>query len=218
MADAVARPPDDQYWVPNWSSILFAGDLFAAIPFAEQPVEAFVDAAGHGKHFVGPVAYAYGLLISPTCDMVDQKTLATAHPYRLFVPVLPLSMIAEGSPATAKNVGLIRSRDQVIPYMYLPPLPGLLAEESVACIYRPSTISDDFLRDPPRRVAQFHPEARRQLKIKLARYWARVNPNRDDIDLVEMDEESVRTAGVPASRYDVEQVFPDEAPSWPAVT
>ena len=74
MADAVLRPPDDQYWIPNWSTVLFAGDLFAAIPFAEQPFEAFVDPAGHGKHFVGPVAYAYGLLISPTCDMVDQKT------------------------------------------------------------------------------------------------------------------------------------------------
>lgn len=215
MADAVFRPPDDQYWVPNWSSVLFAGDLFAAIPFAEQPFEAFVDPSGHGKHFVGPVAYAYGLLISPTCDMVDQKTLEIAHPYRVFVPVLPLAMVAEGSPATAQNAGLIRSRDQVIPYMYLPPLPGVLAEESVACLYRPSTVSDEFLRDPPRRVAQLHPEARRQLKIKLARYWARLSPNRADIDLVEMDEESVRAAEWPTSRYDVEQAFPDEAPVWP---
>jgi hypothetical protein len=204
MADAVFRPPDDQYWVPNWSSVLFAGDLFAAIPFAEQPFEAFVDPAGHGKHFVGPVAYAYGLLISPTCDMVDQKTLETAHPYRVLVPVLPMSMVAEGSPATAQNAGLIQSRDQVIPYMYLPPLPGVLVETSVACLYRPATVSDEFLRDPPRRVAQLHREARRQLKIKLARYWARVNPNRDDIDLVEMDEESVRAPEPPASPYDME--------------
>lgn len=214
MADALYRPPDDQYWVANWSSVLFAGDLFAAIPFGEQSFEAFIDPAGHGKHFVGPVAYGYGLLISPTCDMVDQKTLETAHPYRVLVPVLPLSMIAEGSPATAGNLGLIRSRDQVIPYVYLPPLAGVLTEESVACLYRSTTVSDDFLRDPPRRVAQLHPEARRQLKIKLARYWARVNPARADIDLVEMDEESVRSAEMAASRYDVEQVFPGEAPTW----
>lgn len=203
MADAVFRPPDDRYWVPNWSSVLFAGDLFAAIPFAEQPFEAYIDPSGHGKHFVGPVAYAYGLLISPTCDMVDQRTLETAHPYRVLVPVLPLSIVAEGSPATAQNVGLIRSRDQVIPYMYLPPLPGVLVETSVACLYRPATVSDEFLRDPPRRVAQLHPEARRQLKIKLSRYWARVSPNRDDIDLVEMDEASVR-APEPGSPYDIE--------------
>lgn len=210
MADAVFRPPDDEYWVPNWSSVLFAGDLFAAIPFAEQPFEAFVDPSGHGKHFVGPVAYAYGLLISPTCDMVDQKTLETAHPYRVLVPVLPLSMVAEGSPATAQNVGLIRSRDQVIPYMYLPPLPGVLAEESVACLYRPATVSDEFLRDPPRRVAQLHPEARRQLKIKLARYWARLNPSREQVALQEMDEESARSAASPASAYDIDPAVVDD--------
>lgn len=171
MADAIYRP-DDQYWIPNWSSVLFAGDLFAAIPFGEQPFEAYVDPSGHGKHFVGPVAFGYGMLISPTCDMVDQKTLAVAHPYRVLVPVLPFSMVAEGSASTAENLGLIRGRDQVHPYMYLPPLPGVLEEESVACLYRPTTVSDDFLRDRPRRVAQLHPEARRQLKIKLARYWA----------------------------------------------
>jgi hypothetical protein len=204
MADAIYRPPDDQYWIPTWSSVLFAGDLFAAIPFGEQPFEAVLDPSGHGKHFVGPVAWGYGLLISPTCDMVDQKTLAVAHPYRVLVPVLPFSMVAEGSPTTAHNLGLIRSRDQVVPYMYLPPLAGILEEESVACLYRPTTVSDDFLRDPPRRVAQLHPEARRQLKIKLARYWARVNPNRADITLLEMDEEAVRVSVLPASAYDLQ--------------
>jgi hypothetical protein len=214
MADAIYRPPDDQYWIPNWSSVLFAGDLFAAIPFGEQPFEAVLDPSGHGKHFVGPVAYGYGLLVSPTCDMVDQKTLAIAHPYRVLVPVLPFSTVAEGSPATAHNLGLIRSRDQVVPYMHLPPLAGVLDEESVACLYRPTTVSSDFLKDPPRRVAQLHPEARRQLKIKLARYWARVSPNRDDIDLFEMDEETVRSNARPASGYDIERVSPEDAPSW----
>lgn len=54
MADAIFRPPDDQYWIRTWSSVLFAGDLFAAIPFGEQPFEAVIDLSGHGKHFVGP--------------------------------------------------------------------------------------------------------------------------------------------------------------------
>jgi hypothetical protein len=218
MADAVFRPRDDRYWVRTWSTVLFAGDLFAAIPFGEQPFEAVVDVAGHGKHFVGPVAYGYGLLISPTCDMVDQKTFEVAHPYRVLVPVLPLSMVARGSPATAHNAGLIRGRDQVIPYMYLPPLASVLSEESVACLYRPTTVSDEFLRDPPRRVAQLHPEARRQLKIKLARYWARVSPNRDDIALLEMDEAAVTAHGASRSPYDIDHIFPDEAPGWPGAT
>jgi hypothetical protein len=88
--------------------------------------------------------------------------------------------------------------------MYLPPLASVLDDESVACLYRPTIVSDDFLRDPPRRVAQLHPEARRQLKIKLARYWARVNPNRADITLLEMDEEAVRASVLPASAYDLQ--------------
>lgn len=55
--------------------------------------------------------------------------------------------------------------------MDLPGLNGHL-DESVACLFRPSTVGADLLEDPPRRIAQMHPEARRQLKIKLARYWA----------------------------------------------
>jgi len=145
--------------------------------------------------------------------MVDQEALAVAHPYRVLVPVLSFSLIAERSPATAHNLGLIRGRDQVVPYMYLPPLPGVLNEESVACLHRPTTVSDAFLRDPPRRVAQLHPEARRQLKIKLARYWARSSPSRDQIDLLEMDEESVRSTDAPPSAYDI----PTRLPAGPNV-
>lgn len=159
------------------------------------------------------MVYGYGLLISPTCDMVDQKTLVPAHPYRVIVPVLSLSLVAAGSKAAERNLGLLRSRDQVIPYMYLPPLAGVF-DESAACLYRPTNVSDDFLRNPPRRVAQLHPEARRQLKIKLARYWARVSPNRTDIDLLEMDEASVRSAAIPASAYDIDLVSPEDAPRW----
>lgn len=207
MADALFRPSDDEYWVPNWSTVLFAGDLFAAIPFADRPFEALVDSDGHGKHYLGPVAYGYGLLISPTCDMVDQKTGLIAHPFRVLVPVFPLSLVAEGSPGTAQSLGLIRSRDQVVPYMYLPPLPHVLPEESVACLYRPTTVSDDFLRDPPRRVAQLHPEARRQLKIKLARYWARVNPDRDQVALQETDEASAAASTDRVSAYDGDKVL-----------
>ncbi len=186
MADAVYRPADDAYWVPNWSSLLFAGDLFAAIPFVDQPSETLVDETGQGKHFLGPIAFGYGLLISPTCDMVDQKTLEISHPYRVFVPVVPLSMVADGAPGARGNIGLIRSRDTVIPYTYLPPLPGVL-DESAACLFRPALISDEDLRDAPRRIAQLGPEGRRQLKIKLIRYPYDIDPT----------------------------VFPEEVPAWP---
>lgn len=215
LADAVYRPADSEYWVPNWSSLLFSGDLFAAIPFVDQPSEVLVDGTGRGKHFLGPIAFGYGLLISPTCDMVDQRTLVASHPYRVFVPVVPLSVVADGAPGTRGNLGLIRSRDTVIPYMYLPPLPGVL-DESAACLFRPALISDEDLRHAPRRIAQLGPEGRRQLKIKLIRYWGRLDPEREDVNPREKDEERFTVADGERSPYDIDPtVFPEEVPAWP---
>jgi hypothetical protein len=211
LPDAVFRPPDGDYWVRNWSRLLFAGDLFAAIPFVDQPSETLVDGTGQGKHFLGPIAFGYGLLISPTCDMVDQVTLEPSHPYRVFVPLVPLPTL-EG---TGPNIGLIRSRDMVIPYMYVPPLPGLL-EESAACLFRPTLISDDDLREVPRRIAQLGPEGRRQLKIKLIRYWGRLDPERDDVNPREKDEERFAAAPGERSPYDIDNALhPGEVPVWP---
>lgn len=209
----IYRPKDDQYWILNWSSILFAGDLFAAVPFVDQPTVTLFDANGSGKHFVGEVKYGYGLLVSPTCDMIDQRTGQPSHPYRVLVPVLPFAMVAEQAPGQRHNLGLIEARDSIHPYMYLPPLPGLLEEHLVACLYRPSLVDDELLRNPPRRVAQLHQEARRQLKIKLARYWGRVEPDRGRVRLEELDEERYRSSG--PSVYDIEQVSPEDAPPWP---
>jgi hypothetical protein len=199
---SIYRPPDDQYWVPNWSSILFAGDLFAAIPFIEQPTLTVID-EGSGKHFLGVVNHGYGLLISPTCDMIDQKTGELSHAFRVLVPVVPLSLIAEQAPGQRQNISQIEARDTIHPYMYLPPLPLEGRDEPlVACLYRPTMVGDELLRNPPRRVVQLHPEARRQLKIKLARYWGRVNPDRDPIELLEVDEDRFRSDG--PSVYDIE--------------
>lgn len=211
----IYRPANDEYWIPNWSSILFAGDLFAAVPFIEQPTVTLIDPDGLGKHFVGEVSYGYGLLISPTCDMIDQRTGEPSHPYRLLVPVLPLAMVADQAPGQRQNLSLIEAHDSVHPYMYLPPLPGLLEEDLVACLYRPSLVDDELLRNPPRRVAQLHQEARRQLKIKLARYWGRVDPDRNLIPLQEVDEDRYRSTG--PSAYDIEQVSPEDAPMRPAL-
>ena len=209
----VFRPSDDQYWVPYWSSILFAGDLFAAIPFLDQPTVTLVDEEGSGKHFVGEVQYGYGLLVTPTCDMIDQRSGELSHPYRVLVPVLPLALVAEHAPGQRQNLSLVEAHDSVHPYMYLPPVPGLLEGGLVACLYRPSLVDDAMLRDPPRRIAQLHQEARRQLKIKLARYWGRVDPDRDPIPLEEVDEARHVSSG--PSAYDIEQVSPDDAPDWP---
>jgi hypothetical protein len=201
MGPGEHRPHDDEYWIAPWSVALFAGDLFEAIPFGEQPT--MLHRADDGKHFVGEVAFAYGLLITPTCDMTKQGGVGEmAHPFRVLVPVVPLDEVARQTDAVNESVKLLRSRDTIYPYMYLPPLLGVLEEESVACLFRPSLVSDELLAEPPRRVAQLRPEARRHLKVKLAAYWGRVAVDPSELPLQERDEDELRANEWPPSRYD----------------
>ena len=37
MGPGEHRPHDEEYWQRPWSRALFAGDLFEAIPFGDQP-------------------------------------------------------------------------------------------------------------------------------------------------------------------------------------
>jgi hypothetical protein len=204
MGPGEHRPYDEQYWIRPWSTTLFAGDLFAAVPFGDQPIALYTveDGPEAGKHFVGEIAIGCGLLVTPTCDMVAQDSGDVAHPYRALVPVVPLARVAEQVAAVDKSVELLRSRDAMHPYMYLPALPGALREESVACLFRPSLVSEELLADRPRRVAQLRQHARRHLKVKLARYWGRVDVDPDELPLAERGEEDWRAEGWPPSRYD----------------
>jgi len=204
MAAVAHRPDDEDYWIPPWSRVLFSGDVFEAIPFGDQPTTVLTDEEAEPvKHYLGEIAFGYGLLISPTCDMYAQLAAepTPAHPFRVLVPILLLEKVAAATDAVERNLGLLRSRDTLAPYMYLPPLDGRF-EESVACLFRPTLVADEFLADPPRRISQMHPEARRQLKIKLARYWARIDVPRDEIPLHERDEDEVRADAAPPSPYD----------------
>jgi hypothetical protein len=198
------RPHDHEYWTQPWSTTLFAGDLFEAIPFSDQPTVIYAgeEEPVAGKHFVGEVTFGYGLLITPTCDMTDQHSGVSAHPYRVLVPVLSLRFVAEQTGAVSENEKLLRSRDSIHPYMYLPPLEDVLDDESVACLFRPSLVSDELLANPPRRIAQLQPPARRHLKVKLAAYWARVAVDPAELPLQERDEDAVRARTSPASSYD----------------
>ena len=201
MGPGEHRPHDEEYWTAPWSTALFAGDLFEAIPFGDQPTTLYQ--ADDGKHFVGEVGFGYGLLTTPTCDMADQSGEGeTAHPFRVLVPVLPLAALVERAGAVADSVNLLRSRDTLHPYMYLPQLPGFLEEESVACLFRPSLVSNELLAEPPRRVAQLRPAARRHLKVKLAAYWGRVAVDAKELPLQERGEEELRAVDWPPSRYD----------------
>ena len=219
MADGKHRPDDEFYWRRPWSPILFAGDLFEAIPFATQPsvVVEGDDEHGDRKHYVGHIEFAYGLLITPTCDMADQGTGGLPHPYRVLVPVVGFEQACEALGTPEDKQGLIRSRDASHPYLYLPPCPGLDEGELLALLVRPALLSDEFLRTPPRRIAQLHPLARRHLKVKLAAYWARAGVKPEALPLYERDEPNPRETSWPPSPYDADDDSHAErlpAPEW----
>lgn len=208
MGPGEHRPYDEQYWIRPWATQLFAGDLLEAIPFGDQPTVVYTGEEGDvtGKHFLGEAKFGYGLLITPTCDMVDQHGEGqVGHPFRTIVPVVHLEVVLATTPDLEQSEKLIRSRDAVHPYMYLPGVPGVIEEDLVACLFRPGMVSDDLLRNPPRRVAQLQPEARRHLKVKLSAYWGRAHVAAEDLPLRERDEDAVRSEEWPPSRYDLEK-------------
>jgi hypothetical protein len=210
------RPADHLYWRRPWSSFLFAGDLFEAIPYADQPTHLVTgeDETGESKHYLAEIALAYGLLVTPTCDMTDQRTGEIAHPYRVLIPVLDFEEVCNHLGAPEDKRGLMRSRDSIWPYLYLPPCPGLDEGELLGLLHRPTMVSDDFLQSPPRRIAQLHPEARRHLKTKLAAYWARAEIEPASLPLYERDEPDPHGSSWPPSPYDPEnQYFTDLPPA-----
>jgi hypothetical protein len=205
MGPGEHRPHDDEYWEAPWARALFAGDLFEAIPFGQQPTVLYTSEHDEpsGKLFLGEIAFGYGLLITPTCDMTEQHgDRRTAHPFRALVPVLPLEVVIAQTAALERSIGLLRGRDAITPYMYLPPLAGVLDGEHVACLFRPTLVSHELLRDPPRRVAQLQAPARRHLKVKLAAYWGRAAVDANDLPLHERDEDNLIADGWPPSPYD----------------
>ena len=175
MGPGEHRPHDHEYWTAPWSTTLFAGDLFEAIPFGDQPTVIYTGEEGprrrqalrrRGRVRLRPAGHAD----------VRHGRPARRRPRRIRIASSFPSFRSASSPSrqaqSPQNEKLLRSRDTIHPYMYLPPLAGVLEEESVACLFRPSLVSDELLADPPRRIAQLQPPARRHLKVKLAAYWA----------------------------------------------
>ncbi len=111
MAAGDDRPFGHEYWESPWSKVLFAGDLFEAIPFGDQPTVLYSPDVEDppDKHYLGEVVFGYGLLITPTCDMVDQHDVALiAHPFRVLVPVVPLAEVVRETAAYWARVAIDR--------------------------------------------------------------------------------------------------------------
>jgi hypothetical protein len=81
-------------------------------------------------------------------------------------------------------------------------VPGTDEGDLVALLFRPTTVSEEFLRTPPRRLAQLHPLARRHVKVTLAAYWARAGVDPAALPIFERDEERPGDVAWPPSPYD----------------
>ena len=58
MGPGEHRPHDEDYWTAPWSTALFAGDLFEAIPFGDQPTTLYraEDASTSSARSASPTA------------------------------------------------------------------------------------------------------------------------------------------------------------------
>jgi hypothetical protein len=73
MGPGEHRPYDEQYCTRPWLTALFAGDLLEGVAFGEQPTVLYTPEDLPPRHFLGEVAFGYGLLITPTCEMTEQR-------------------------------------------------------------------------------------------------------------------------------------------------
>jgi hypothetical protein len=81
----------------------------------------------------------------------------------VLIPVVSLEAVYDALEMPKDKRGLLRSRGQVHPYLHLPAVPGTDEGELLALLFRPATVSEEFLGTPPRQLAQLHPLARRHV-------------------------------------------------------
>jgi hypothetical protein len=75
MGPGEHRPHDNEYWTPPWSATLFAGDLFEAIPFGDQPTVTY---AGEEEPVAGP--HFNGVVADLRYDRPARRRLGTSVP------------------------------------------------------------------------------------------------------------------------------------------
>src|SRR4029077_6868046 len=100
-------------------------------PFGLDTTELYTIEKDPLQHFQGQIDFAYGMLITPSCDMYGGDPPTLAHKFRVLVPVLDLRHVVENTKSIGDNVDQMRKRDHLRAYMYLPPLRGRF-EESLA--------------------------------------------------------------------------------------
>jgi hypothetical protein len=182
------RPSDADYYERDRVELFSQGDLFRDHPLAYPlPADEFVadaEEGGRSRRFLsGPLEFGPAMLITPSCSLATQGAAGYGHPVRTLVPVIPLAELVGRGVIKDAALGDLRRFDQLINYMYLPPLETEELEfsmsESVALLYMPVTLHHAFLES--NRVSQLAYRGTQQLQRKLV--WFYSGWLEDDLDV-----------------------------------
>ncbi|QEC48811.1 hypothetical protein FSW04_15320 [Baekduia soli] len=177
------RPTGPYYEVRT--PLLSQGDIFDDVPlgYPSPALEIAVEEVDESARafLSGPLSFGPAMLITPTCSLRSQTAGRDyAHPVRTLVPLRPVQELMEAGILDPSKRGLAERRDSLINYMWMPPLPDVGLEESMALLYMPATLHHDMIAD--RRVSQLTRDASSQLQKKLAWYSTSMLLERSDFD------------------------------------
>lgn len=178
------RPPDAAYYELHRVELASQGDIFRDVPLGYPTVVGEFEAAGERRFLSGPLDFGNAMLLSPSCSLSAQGGDATAsgyaHPIRVLAPVHPLAELQDAGVLDASKISIMRRRDGLINYMYLPPLEDAALPESAVLLYYSIALHHDFIAD--QRVTQLAYEGARQLQRKLAWFYTGLLWERDEFD------------------------------------
>ncbi|HLY49007.1 MAG TPA: hypothetical protein VKR21_07410 [Solirubrobacteraceae bacterium] len=178
--------PDDNLYYETRLALFSQGDIFRDVPLAyPTPADEFVladdeDTAGSRRFLSGPFDVGFAMLVTPTCSRRAQGGHGYAHPVRTLLPLRPFDELVEVELLDSSKAGLLRKRDALINYMYLPSNDELELPESIALLYMPVTLHHDFLAG--QRVTQLTVDAARQLHSKLVWFASGLKLDRETFD------------------------------------
>ena len=184
------RPDDEKYYVQDRTEHFAQGDIFENVPFTiavpeQLPLEDNSSSIGSRRVLEVPLfVEGFGILLSHTSSFVAQPvgTRGYAHILRVLAPVFPITLLQEHGVLDESALGLLRNRDQLKAYMYLPTCPGAF-RESVAALYRPALVHHKLLES--RRLTQLQELAVKQLQAKIVEaftgQWVSLNQWQPDV-------------------------------------
>jgi hypothetical protein len=164
------RPADDEYFVESRTQHVAQGDIFMGVRI-QHPQEEELSFE------------TYGMLLNYTSGMLvgaEGTNREYRHIFRLVAPLFELALIQEVDERwTEEAIGHLRRGDRGAGWMYLPALPGEF-EESAVALFRPVLLVQNQIEGT--RVTQLQFPAARQLCLNLAKVYAAIDAEPEDVN------------------------------------